>query len=121
MGLGVVDGGTDMSGRPSLVAFAGRKKPGKRLLKLLPKRFVTQRSAADLWNTLGGQAHDVDFFFRERLDYTPTADDYKRELTVPSLVEKRNVDGISPANRVGRSGGVSGSPTLAPFGMEHPP
>ena len=75
MGLGVVDGDPDMSSRPSLVAFAGKKKPGKRLLKLLPKRFVTQRSAVDLWNTLGGQAHDVDFFFRERLDYAPTADD----------------------------------------------
>ena len=78
-----------MSGNPVKVAFAGRKKPGSCFLKLLPKRFGAQRSAADLWNMFGGEAHEVDFFIRERLEVTIDADlpQHDRALRVPSLVD----------------------------------
>ena len=76
-----------MTGWPPLVEFPGWKKPGKWHLKLLPKRFETQLSAADFWDTLDGQAHEAAFFSPERLDYAPAANGWKRELTVPSLAE----------------------------------
>ena len=89
MALGVIERRTDISGNSVKVAFAGRKKPGSSFLKLLPKRFGAQRSAADLWNMFGGEAHEVDFFLRERLEATMDADHprHARALRVPSLVD----------------------------------
>ena len=87
MAVGVIDRGVDMAGKPRKVAFAGRKKAGMYVLKLLPKRFGAQRSAADLYNMLGGEAHAVDFFFREQIYVIPQLPELKRELIVPSLVE----------------------------------
>ena len=87
MAVGVIDRGVDMAGKPRKVAFAGRKKPGLYVLKLLPKRFGAQRSAADLYNMLGGEAHAVDFFFREHVHAIPQFPEFKRKLVVPSLVE----------------------------------
>ena len=55
MGLGFVNWGTDMSRRPSFVAFAGRKKPGRWLLKLLPKRFRAQCSTTSFWKRSVGR------------------------------------------------------------------
>ena len=89
MALGVIERRTDISGKPVKVAFAGRKKPGSSLLKLLQRRFGAQRSAADLWNMFGGEAHEIDFFLRERLEATTDADvpRHARALRVPSLVD----------------------------------
>ena len=88
MAVGVIDCGVDVEGKSLKVAFAGRKRPGLYVLKLLPKRFGAQRSAADLYNMLGGEAHQVDFFFRERIYTSPPAVQFQRELTVPSLVDE---------------------------------
>ena len=89
MALGVIDRGTDSSGSFVRVAFAGRNQPGSSILRLLPKRFGAQRSAANLWNMFGGEAHEVDFFFRERLETAMDADPpcHDRALRLPSLVE----------------------------------
>jgi len=67
MAVGVIDRGI-VDGKPNRVAFSGRKKPGRYMLTLLPKRFGAQRSAADLYNRLGNEAHGDDFFLRERLE-----------------------------------------------------
>ena len=87
MAVGVIDRGVDMAGNPRKVAFAGRKKPGLYALKLLPKRFGAQRSAAGFYNMLGGEAHAVDFFLREQIYTIPQFPELQRELIVPSLVE----------------------------------
>ncbi len=87
MAVGVIDRGVDVAGKPLKVAFAGRKKPGVYVLKLLPKRFGAQRSAAGLYDMLGGESHGVDFFFREQMNTTAPIPEYKRKLTVPSLVD----------------------------------
>ena len=86
MAVGVIDRGV-REGRLNRVAFSGRKKPGPYMLTLLPKRFGAQRSAADLYNKLGGKAHEVDFFFRERLEDDSVPPLHVRVLTVPSLIE----------------------------------
>lgn len=88
MALGIIERGIDDAGKCIRVAFAGRKKPGPCLLKLLPKRFGAQRSAADWWNNFGGEAHEVDFFFRERWDHETTVPLHDRILSVPSLVDE---------------------------------
>ena len=87
MALGVIERGTDISGNRIRVAFAGRKKPGRYLLKLLPKRWGAQRSAANFWNSFGGEAHEVDFFLRERLEDSANVPLHDRLLTVLSLVD----------------------------------
>ncbi|KAL8741879.1 MAG: hypothetical protein Q9184_008331 [Pyrenodesmia sp. 2 TL-2023] len=85
MVVGIVNRETNGSNKPSKVAFAGRKPPGRWLLKLLPKRFGAQRAAPDLFNLLGGLAHEVDFLFRERLTEDATIPSHARALQVPSL------------------------------------
>ena len=57
------------------------------MLTLLLKRFGAQRSAADLYNKLGGEAHKVDFFFREWLEDESVPPLHVRVLTVSSLIE----------------------------------
>lgn len=89
MAVGVIDRGVGVARKPLKVAFAGRQKPGLYVLRLLPKRFSAQRIAADLYNMLGGEAHDVDFFFREQIYTTPAVLENKRDLIVPSLVEEK--------------------------------
>lgn len=89
MAVGMIDRGVDVVGKPLKVAFAGRKKPGLYVLKLLAKRFGAQRSAADLYNMLGGEAHGVDYLFREQIYITPAALEFVRELVVPSLVDDK--------------------------------
>lgn len=73
--------------KPSKLAFAGRKRPGKWLLKLLPKRFAAQRSVSGLYNHCGRMAYQVDFLFHERLGNNAPAPPCIRQLEVPSLVE----------------------------------
>ncbi|KAI4199290.1 MAG: hypothetical protein LQ346_002599 [Caloplaca aetnensis] len=85
MVVGIVNRGTDGSNKLSKVAFAGRKPPGRWLLKLLPKRFGAQRAAPDLFNLLGGLAYEVDFLFRERLTDDAIIPSHARALQVPSL------------------------------------
>lgn len=87
MALGVIERGFNESGSRIRVAFAGRKNLGPCLLKLLPKRFRAQRSAADFWNTFGGEAHEVDFLFRERLEDLTFVPPHDYTLNVPSLVD----------------------------------
>ena len=87
MAVGVIDRGLNVVGRSSKIAFAGRKRPGKWLLKLLPKRFAAQRSASGLYNEFGGMAYQVDFLFRERLGSNAPVPPHIRQLEVPSLVE----------------------------------
>ena len=86
MAVGIIHRGL-REDRSNRVAFSGRKKPGPYMLTLLPKRFGAQRSAADLYNKLGGEAHEVDFFFRERLEDESVPPLHVRVLTVPSLIE----------------------------------
>ena len=86
MAVGVIDRGL-LDGKPSRVAFSGRKRPGRYMLTLFSKRFGAQRSAADLYNKLGGSAHEVDFIFRERLENDSMTPLHVRVLTVPSLIE----------------------------------
>lgn len=88
MAVGLIDCGVDMTGKPLNVAFAGRKKPGLYVLKLLPKRFGAQRSAADLYNMMGGEAHGVDYFSRKQICTAPALK-AERELVVPSLVDDK--------------------------------
>lgn len=85
MVVGIVDLGNDASNKPMKVAFAGRKPSGRWLLKLLPKRFGAQRAAPDLYNLLGGRAHEVDFLYPERLSETAAIPNHAREVQVPSL------------------------------------
>lgn len=85
MVVGIVNRETNGSNKPSKVAFAGRKPPGRWLLKLLPKRFGAQRAAPDLFNLLGGLAYEVDFLFRERLAEDASNPSHARALQVPSL------------------------------------
>ncbi|KAL9003618.1 MAG: hypothetical protein Q9188_003526 [Gyalolechia gomerana] len=85
MVVGIVDRGNNLSNKQSKVAFAGRKPPKRWLLKLLPKRFNAQRSAADLYNLLGGRAHEVDFLFRECLAEGAAIPIHSRALQVPLL------------------------------------
>ena len=86
MAVGVIDRGL-LDGKLNRVAFSGRKRPGRYMLTLLSKRFGAQRSAADLYNKLGGSAHEVDFIFRERLENDSMTPLHVRVLTVPSLIE----------------------------------
>ncbi|KAL6716035.1 hypothetical protein ACLMJK_006997 [Lecanora helva] len=91
MATGVIDRGLSVAGKPSKLAFAGRKKPRNDLLKLLPRRFAAQRSASGLYNKFGGLAYQVDFLFRERMVTGTTPDvPYVRKLEVPSLDENRS-------------------------------
>ncbi|KAL8677921.1 MAG: hypothetical protein Q9186_005703 [Xanthomendoza sp. 1 TL-2023] len=68
--VGIVDRGHDAGNRSIKVAFAGRKRAGRWLLRLLPRKFRAQRAAPNLYHVLGRRA---------------TA----RELEVPSLEEAR--------------------------------
>lgn len=87
MAAGVIELGSNVVSKPSKMAFAGRKRPGKWLLKLLPKRFAAQRSASGLYNHCGRMAYQVDFLFHERLGNNAPAPPCIRQLEVPSLVE----------------------------------
>lgn len=89
MVVGTIVRGVDASNKPLKVAFAGRNPPGRWLLRLLPKRFGAQSSAPDLYNLLGGRAHEVDFLFRERLLEDAIVSSYARELQVPLLEADR--------------------------------
>ncbi|KAI9820616.1 MAG: hypothetical protein M1827_004985 [Pycnora praestabilis] len=85
MCVGVID----IPERDMKIAFAGRKAPGRYVLEWLRKRFAAQRSAADLYNKIGGQAHEVDYLSRRRLaEYAPEST-YILRLTVPSLEEDK--------------------------------
>ena len=80
MGLGVID----LTDEGVKVAFAGRKASGRWILERLQNRFSAQKTAADLYNDMGGKAHEVDFLFRR-----PLEDDgeppHAIKLVVPSL------------------------------------
>jgi len=88
MAVGVIPRGM-VVGKPNRVAFSGRKKPGRYMLTLLPKGFgcPAQRSVTDLYNKLGGEAYELDFFVRERLENDVMTPLHVRVLTVPSLAE----------------------------------
>ena len=89
MAVGVIDRGLSSTGKPLKLAFAGRKKPGNDLLKLLPRRFAAQRSASGLYNKFGGLAYQLDFLFRERMSTTTPDVSFVRKLEVPSLDENQ--------------------------------
>ena len=65
------------------------QKPGVYALDLLQKRFGAKCSAPDLYNTLGGEAHGVDFFFRKQIDASAPVPGHKRKLFVPSFVDDK--------------------------------
>ncbi|KAL9009058.1 MAG: hypothetical protein Q9173_005882 [Seirophora scorigena] len=73
MVVGTIVRGVDASNKPLKVAFAG-----------------PQSSAPDLYNLLGGRAHEVDFLARERLSEDAIVSSYARELQVPSLEADRS-------------------------------
>lgn len=78
MAVGIIDRSADVAGRPRKVAFSRRRKAGACVLKLLPEISSAERSAADLYNKLDGEARKVDVFYRELLP--------KLKLNVPLLV-----------------------------------
>lgn len=75
--------------KPVKVAFAGRKRPGRWLLRLLPKRFGAQRAVPDVYNLFGGRAHKVDLLFRERLNEDAVISEDARKLRVPLLEDEK--------------------------------
>jgi hypothetical protein len=88
MGIGIIDltgdhSGSAFSGRK--VAFAGRKATGRWVLERLLNRYSAQRTAADLYNTLGGLSHEVDYLFRRRLEDDEPEPPHALLLRVPSL------------------------------------
>ncbi|KAL8738749.1 MAG: hypothetical protein Q9181_000504 [Wetmoreana brouardii] len=87
--LSIVNGGRDNSNKAVKVAFAGRKRPGQWLLRFLPKGFNTQRAAPDVYNLLGGRAHEVDLLCRECLNDDAVMCKDARKLQVPSLEDDK--------------------------------
>ncbi|KAL8701733.1 MAG: hypothetical protein Q9224_000369 [Gallowayella concinna] len=87
--VGIVDRGHDAGNRSIKVAFAGRKRAGRWLLRLLPRKFRAQRAAPNLYHVLGRRAYEVDFPYRERLSDSTANPSTARELEVPSLEEAR--------------------------------
>ncbi|KAH0557086.1 hypothetical protein GP486_005127 [Trichoglossum hirsutum] len=88
MGIGIIDlteshSKTTFSGRK--VAFAGRKASGSWVLERLPNRYSAQRTTADLYNTLGGLSHEVDYLRRRRLEEHEPEPPHALCLRVPSL------------------------------------
>ncbi|KAH0538933.1 hypothetical protein FGG08_004524 [Glutinoglossum americanum] len=85
MGLGVISFTDSDANDKTKIAFAGRKPPGRWVLERLQNRFSAQRTAADQYNEMGGQAHEVDYLFRRRLEKDDPEPPHALKLSVPSL------------------------------------
>lgn len=107
--------------KPSKMAFAGRKRPGKWLLKLLPKRFAAQSSASGLYNHCGRMAYQVDFLFHERLGNNAGAPPCIRQLEVPSLVEDESSTIYLQHKEAAAIANCLDQPCLVTLSMVNPP